>query len=107
MQGTQVEERSESQPTDTPVQRLTPISRFDDAEYERWSEKIGKCELKYPYSGKRTSGSNLQNFRSGSAQYLLALVGAQAKIFDYFHRAVIAHGKAVVATQHDSINANL
>jgi hypothetical protein len=46
MQDTQVEERSESQPTDTPVQRLTPISRFDDAEYERWSEKIRSASSK-------------------------------------------------------------
>jgi hypothetical protein len=40
MEDTQVKERSESQPTDAPVQQLTPISRFDDAEYERWSEKL-------------------------------------------------------------------
>jgi hypothetical protein len=40
MEDTQVKERSETQPTDTSVQRLIPISRFDDAEYERWSEKL-------------------------------------------------------------------
>jgi hypothetical protein len=46
MQDTQVEEAPQIQPTDAPVQRLTPISRFDDAEYERWSEKIRSASSK-------------------------------------------------------------
>jgi hypothetical protein len=40
MQDTQVKTRSESQQMETPVQESIPISRFDDAEYARWSEKI-------------------------------------------------------------------
>jgi hypothetical protein len=40
MQDTQVKERSESQATETPVRPTTTKSRFDDAEYERWSEKL-------------------------------------------------------------------
>jgi hypothetical protein len=46
MQDTQVKEESQIQQTDTPVHRLTPISRFDDAEYERWSEKIRSAASK-------------------------------------------------------------
>jgi hypothetical protein len=46
MEDTQVKERIESQPTDTPVRGLTPISRFDDAEYERWSEKLRSASSK-------------------------------------------------------------
>jgi len=40
MQNTQVKVRTESQPTDTAVQVSASKSKFDDAEYERWSEKL-------------------------------------------------------------------
>jgi hypothetical protein len=40
MEDTQVKSRSENQPADTPVQVPNLKSRFDDAEYARWSEKL-------------------------------------------------------------------
>jgi len=40
MQDTQVQTRSESQPTDTPVQTAVSKSSFDNAEYERWSQNL-------------------------------------------------------------------
>jgi hypothetical protein len=40
MQDTKVEVTSESQPTDKPVRGARSKSSFDDAEYERWSEKL-------------------------------------------------------------------
>jgi hypothetical protein len=46
MEDTQVEEISQVQAPETPADRLTPISRFDDAEYERWSEKIRSASSK-------------------------------------------------------------
>jgi hypothetical protein len=46
MEDTQIEEIPQIQAPETPVQRLTPISRFDDAEYERWSEKIRSASSK-------------------------------------------------------------
>jgi hypothetical protein len=46
MQDTQVKGTSESQPTETPVRHSTPKSRFDDAEYERWSEKLRNTSSK-------------------------------------------------------------
>jgi hypothetical protein len=40
MEETQLKESSEIQPKDTPVHGAKSNSRFDDAEYERWSEKL-------------------------------------------------------------------
>jgi hypothetical protein len=40
MEDTQVKARVESQLTDAPVSESRSNSRFDDAEYERWSEKL-------------------------------------------------------------------
>jgi hypothetical protein len=40
MEDTHVKASSEIQPKDTPVQGERSKSRFDDAEYERWSEKL-------------------------------------------------------------------
>jgi hypothetical protein len=40
MQDAQVKEKSAIQPTQTRIQQPTPKSRFDDAEYKRWSEKL-------------------------------------------------------------------
>jgi hypothetical protein len=40
MQDTQIEEKSESQPTAKPVQGSGSQSKFNDAEYERWSETL-------------------------------------------------------------------
>jgi len=40
MEDTQLKTRSESQQTDTPVQGSKSKSSFNNAEYERWSEKL-------------------------------------------------------------------
>jgi len=40
MEDTHVKASSEIQPKDTPDQGTRSKSRFDDAEYERWSEKL-------------------------------------------------------------------
>jgi hypothetical protein len=40
MQDTQVKTRTENQQAGTTVQESKSKSRFDDAEYERWSEKL-------------------------------------------------------------------
>jgi hypothetical protein len=40
MEDTQVKARAETQPIETPVKESRSNSRFDDAEYERWSEKL-------------------------------------------------------------------
>jgi hypothetical protein len=46
MQDTQVKEEAQSQSTDTPVHQTTLKSRFDDAEYERWCEKLRNAASK-------------------------------------------------------------
>jgi hypothetical protein len=40
MQDTQVKTQSENQTTEAPVQQSISVSRFDDAEYARWCEKL-------------------------------------------------------------------
>jgi hypothetical protein len=40
MQNAQVKEKIQAVPVQTPVQSSTTKSRFNDAEYERWNEKI-------------------------------------------------------------------
>jgi hypothetical protein len=40
MEDTQVKTSSESRPKETSVQAPKSKSRFDDAEYARWSEKL-------------------------------------------------------------------
>jgi len=40
MQDAQIKEKSPSHSTETQVQQQTVKSRFDDAEYKRWSEKL-------------------------------------------------------------------
>jgi hypothetical protein len=40
MQDTQVEERVESQEKESPVRESAAKSRFNDAEYERWSQNL-------------------------------------------------------------------
>jgi hypothetical protein len=40
MQDTQVKTRTENEQVGTAVQGSKSKSRFDDAEYERWSEKL-------------------------------------------------------------------
>jgi hypothetical protein len=40
MQDTQVKMTTESQTNEAPLQQSIPVSRFDDAEYERWCEKL-------------------------------------------------------------------
>jgi hypothetical protein len=40
MQETQVEERAESREKETPARGSTLKSRFNDAEYERWSQNL-------------------------------------------------------------------
>jgi hypothetical protein len=40
MENTQVKTSSESQPKVTTVRMTASKSRFDDAEYARWSEKL-------------------------------------------------------------------
>jgi hypothetical protein len=46
MQDTQVKTMTENQTAEIPVQQSIPVSRFDDAEYERWSEKIRSASSK-------------------------------------------------------------
>ena len=40
MQDTQVKETTESRSVETPVSQAVTKSRFDEAEYQRWSEKL-------------------------------------------------------------------
>jgi len=46
MEETQVKTQPESQPKVTAVQETRMKSRFDDAEYERWSEKLRSSRSK-------------------------------------------------------------
>jgi len=40
MEDTKIEEKSEIQPTDLPIQQSGSKSSFNNAEYERWSEYL-------------------------------------------------------------------
>ena len=40
MQDTQVKEKVENRSTETSVRQAVAKSRFDEAEYQRWSEKL-------------------------------------------------------------------
>ena len=46
MQNTQVEARPENKSKGAPVRIVLSKSRFDDAEYKRWSEKLLKGSSK-------------------------------------------------------------
>jgi hypothetical protein len=45
MQVPKLDKKSETKPTGAPVQGSRPISKFDDAEYERWSELLRRLRL--------------------------------------------------------------
>jgi hypothetical protein len=46
MPDTQIKETSESHSVETPVRQPIPKSRFDDAEYRRWTEKLQSASSK-------------------------------------------------------------
>jgi len=46
MQETQVKEISESKVTESQVRQTIPKSSFDDAEYQRWTEKLRSATSK-------------------------------------------------------------